>query len=210
MNIWRPLWGLIKLGPIHICDWSYWAVWRLLGKVPQHQKEVITSLYNKSWRSPPISEWRSQGWPVKAIRWAWNVANLKLYFSKVSLARCQCNHSSIVAPWVNGYLVPDKTGAWVPCRRARQLDPRVQGRSSVIGHKRWVVSSTQMLVSPKKGHRSVGRRSLSVKSQAIRTTPLKGTLRLMCTDPWLRDNLDMGTLDRSSPPLWLEPLNRQR
>ena len=81
MNIWRPLWGLIKLGPIHICDWSYWAVWRLLGKVPQHQKEVITSLYNKSWRSPPISEWRSQGWPVKAIPWAWNVANLKLYFN---------------------------------------------------------------------------------------------------------------------------------
>ena len=56
------------------------------------------------------------------------------------------------------------------------------------------------------GHRSVGRRSLSVKSQAIRTTPLTGTLRLMCTDPWLRDNLDMGTLDRNSPPLWFEPL----
>jgi len=32
-------------------------------------------------KSPSISEWRSQGWPIKAIPRAWNVANLKLYFS---------------------------------------------------------------------------------------------------------------------------------
>ena len=58
------------------------------------------------------------------------------------------------------------------------------------------------------GHRSVGRRSLSAKSQAIGTIPLIGTSRLRYVDPWLRDNQDMGTPDRSSPPLWLEHPNR--
>ena len=63
-NIWRPPWGPIKLGPIHIGKQSNRKAWEILDKaVPLDLKKAMPPQPSSLWRSSQLSkrQWRQPG-----------------------------------------------------------------------------------------------------------------------------------------------------